>query len=112
MERVEVTQRASDRQAAPGGGNGVDHTPANEPRRVNNIEYRVNSLERGFEEMRADVKKHGTSLVAIETNLMHVKSTTDDLVKGLGGRVLLGAGGGAGLVTAVALALMELLKRA
>jgi len=113
VERVEVTHYAPVRQAAPGGrGNGVDTAPANETRRVNNVAYRVETLERGFEEMRQDVKNHSTSLAVIESDLKHVKGTTDDLIKGLGGRVLIGAGGGAGFVTALAIALMELLKRA
>ena len=82
-----------------------------EARRVNGIAYRVETLERRIDEVRRDVKDHGRSLAVIETDLKHVKGNTDELVKSLGGRVLLGAGGGAGLVTALALALMELLKR-
>ena len=83
--------------------------PLDDARRVNGITYRVGTLERRVDEMCQDVKDHGRSLVAIETNLTHVKNTTDDLVKGLGGRVLIGASGGAGIVTAIAIALLQVL---
>jgi len=89
----------------------VDTAPANETRRVNHITYRVESLERGYEELRADNKLHNEKLTLIGADLQHVKETTDDLVRSLGGRVLLGASSGAGLVTVLALALMEFLKR-
>lgn len=84
---------------------------ATEARRVNNIAYRVESLESHVNELRADNKANTEKLTIIGNDLKYVKQATDDLVRHLGGRVLIGAGGGAGFVTAVALVLMEVLKR-
>ena len=79
-------------------------------RRLNGIQPRVEALERCTDELRGDMKSHTRSLTVIETDLKHVKSTVDDLTRHLGGRVMLGAGGGAGVITALAIALLKLLE--
>lgn len=87
-------------------------------RRTDQVEMRLAVLEAQHADLRADVKsigkqqdEHSRSLATILSDVKHVSRTVEELVKSVGGRVALGAGGG-GLIAAIAYVVLELAKRA